>query len=269
MEPLLELTGEELVEVVFQGRNYKVPLSLLITPGPTGKSAYELAVDNGFVGDLTAWLTSLAGQDGNDGQDGANGKSTYELAVEAGFQGDVIDWLASLKGQDGQDGINGTPWHLVTDDVENISANDDEFAYDPATKTLYLRIEGTWVLQGSIRTQTDPEGTVAHVRVGDTWVPLDRYDLKAAPVADIFDLAEQQVFILDGTLDHVIEFINPPQVNRAIPVLIQIKGAGGSITWPTGIQWNKNAAPTLSPLFTNVALLWNGESWSGGVSMSA
>ena len=39
---------------------------------------------------------------------GADGKSAYEIAVENGFSGSEADWLASLKGANGKDGINGT-----------------------------------------------------------------------------------------------------------------------------------------------------------------
>lgn len=35
------------------------------------------------------------------------GKSAYQLAVEAGFSGDVVAWLASLKGQPGDKGDTG------------------------------------------------------------------------------------------------------------------------------------------------------------------
>ena len=35
--------------------------------GTAGKSAYEIAVDNGFVGTETEWLESLKGSDGNKG----------------------------------------------------------------------------------------------------------------------------------------------------------------------------------------------------------
>lgn len=34
-----------------------------------GKSAYQIAVDNGFSGTETEWLASLRGADGKDGQD--------------------------------------------------------------------------------------------------------------------------------------------------------------------------------------------------------
>lgn len=64
-----------------------------------GKSAYEIAVDNGFVGTEQEWLESLKGKDG---------KSAYEIAVESGlFEGNEEDWLETLKGKDGIDGSNG------------------------------------------------------------------------------------------------------------------------------------------------------------------
>ncbi|NCA67098.1 MAG: trypsin-like serine protease [Clostridia bacterium] len=69
-----------------------------------GKSAYELAVENGFTGTVTEWLESLKGVDGEDGAASSVGKSAYELAVENGFTGTVTEWLQSLKGTDGEDG---------------------------------------------------------------------------------------------------------------------------------------------------------------------
>lgn len=38
---------------------------------------------------------------GADGADGADGLSAYEIAVQNGFVGDEEAWLSSLKGQDG------------------------------------------------------------------------------------------------------------------------------------------------------------------------
>lgn len=39
---------------------------------------------------------------------GDPGKSAYEIAVQDGFEGSETEWLASLKGSDGKDGVNGT-----------------------------------------------------------------------------------------------------------------------------------------------------------------
>lgn len=39
-------------------------------PGRDGKSAYDISVENGFVGTESEWLESLKGADGNNGNDG-------------------------------------------------------------------------------------------------------------------------------------------------------------------------------------------------------
>lgn len=41
--------------------------------GPAGKSAYQIAVENGFVGDEAAWLLSLKGAKGEVGATGPKG----------------------------------------------------------------------------------------------------------------------------------------------------------------------------------------------------
>ena len=52
--------------------------------GKDGRSAYEIAIENGFVGTVAEWLESLKGRDGIDGKDG-------------------------LPGKDGKDGADGLP----------------------------------------------------------------------------------------------------------------------------------------------------------------
>lgn len=136
----------------FEGENSNVPPTpdlyqqLLqkiqsASKGTDGKSAFEIAVEHGFVGIETEWLESLKGVDGKDGvngkdgcdgrngvdglpgkdgKDGADGlpgrdgidgingsdgKSAYIIAVEHGFTGTKNEWLQSLKGADGRDGI--------------------------------------------------------------------------------------------------------------------------------------------------------------------
>jgi Notch 1 len=44
------------------------------TNGINGKNAYQLAVENGFVGDLDIWLTSLIGPKGDEGKQGPQGE---------------------------------------------------------------------------------------------------------------------------------------------------------------------------------------------------
>ena len=85
-----------------------------------GKSAYEIAVENGFVGDEKAWLESLKGPAGDKGADGEPGKAGAEgypglpgdpglspwedLTYNHGYLKTVQEWLASLKGADAKDG---------------------------------------------------------------------------------------------------------------------------------------------------------------------
>ena len=100
----------------FEGENGNVPptpdlyqqlLQKISEKGKDGKSAYEIAVEHGFVGTETEWLESLKGVDGKNGtdglpgRDGIDGKSAYIIAVEHGFTGTETEWLQSLKGKDG------------------------------------------------------------------------------------------------------------------------------------------------------------------------
>lgn len=81
-----------------------------ILNGVPGKSAYEVAVSNGFKGTETEWLASLKGEtgaNGINGEDGADGASAYQIALNNGFIGTEEEWLASLKGDTGKQGIQG------------------------------------------------------------------------------------------------------------------------------------------------------------------
>lgn len=46
-------------------------------PGEEGKSAYEIAVENGFIGTEEEWLESLRGKDGEHGLNGSDGVDGY------------------------------------------------------------------------------------------------------------------------------------------------------------------------------------------------
>ena len=66
-----------------------------------GKSAYEVALANGYSGTLDEWLKSIKGQVGSDG------KSAFDLAKDEGFPGDFNDWQEYIKGSSGQNGESG------------------------------------------------------------------------------------------------------------------------------------------------------------------
>lgn len=90
--------------------------------GADGISAYQVAVDNGFVGTITDWLASLhgstgpqgpqgsiglTGPQGEQGPQGVEGDSAYQVATATGFVGTQIQWLASLVGATGATGSQG------------------------------------------------------------------------------------------------------------------------------------------------------------------
>lgn len=79
------------------------------SPGSPGKSAYQSALDTGYVGSESEWVESLQGEPGGPGSPGVPGQSAYEMAVEAGFTGDEAAWLESLKGEPGAAAGFGDP----------------------------------------------------------------------------------------------------------------------------------------------------------------
>lgn len=71
----------------------------------SGKSAYEIAIENGFAGTEEEWLISLKGEKGDRGGDGL---SAFEIAVVNGFTGMEVDWMETLKGEPGNKGEAAT-----------------------------------------------------------------------------------------------------------------------------------------------------------------
>ena len=92
------------VENGYSGSETEWIQSLIGKDGEPGKSAYEIAVEKGYTGSEDEWLLSLIGQ---HGQDGKNGKSAYDLAVENGYDGTLTEWLTSLIGKSGEKGDRG------------------------------------------------------------------------------------------------------------------------------------------------------------------
>ena len=117
--------------------------------GAAGKSAYEIAVDNGFVGTETEWLESLKGAEGING-------ATFTPYVSSSGE---LSWTndgdkknpatVNIKGSKGDRGDSGvtTPingfftmyvdgdgnlWVLSEDDLTNT------FEYDAETGNLYF-----------------------------------------------------------------------------------------------------------------------------------
>lgn len=150
------------------------------TDGQNGKSAYEIAVEHGFVGDEQAWLDSLKGaqgtpgtngtngtngahgaqgapgKDGADGKDGVPGKSAYEIAVEYGYEGSEQEWIAQFSGTVGKDGIVSAfineKYHLVL-----------------------VRADGTHIDAGYVGTVVTPDGSLVLGEDEDGYLIVDEW----------------------------------------------------------------------------------------------
>jgi hypothetical protein len=130
------------------------------TAGANGKSAYQIAVDAGFVGDEAAWLASLKGANGNDGADGQDGKDTE-------FVGDFVD-EASLPTTQAANQIataagrvyrsNGTTWTDIGPvSIQGADGADGKSAYQSALDTGFEGTEAEWI--ASLKGAAGNDGT--------------------------------------------------------------------------------------------------------------
>lgn len=87
--------------IKLQERQSKVELSY----GARGKSAYQVAVDNGFEGTEKEWLESLKGEDGTPGPMGPQGPAGKDGTMK--FEELTEEQKASLKGDQGPQGEPG------------------------------------------------------------------------------------------------------------------------------------------------------------------
>ncbi|MBQ5832924.1 MAG: hypothetical protein IIW43_05540, partial [Selenomonadales bacterium] len=82
------------------------------TPGPEGKSAYQIALEHDFVGSEEEWLASLKGEDGVIGKDGEPGEDgvspTVEVESISGGHKVTITDATGPKSFNVMNGVNGS-----------------------------------------------------------------------------------------------------------------------------------------------------------------
>lgn len=84
-------TGNEYCSLIRDGKNYKTRIkNLLFNPDKLSVSSEGTLIINGVDTGIKV--------KGPKGDPGSDGKSAYEIAVAEGFQGTKEEWLASLKG---------------------------------------------------------------------------------------------------------------------------------------------------------------------------
>lgn len=104
------------------------------SPGPmglTGKSAYDIWLELGYVGNKQDFLYSLLG---NNGTDGLDGKSAYEIWKDNGGLGDEQDFLIAIAGQAGS---NGASAYEIWANTYNNSGSVEDFLNSLIGKSAY------------------------------------------------------------------------------------------------------------------------------------
>lgn len=90
-------------EYVFYNTNGDTVFTLSSSSGTGGKSAYQIAVEEGFTGTVAEWLESLKGEKGDQGERGEQGvKGEKGDTGEQGMPGEKGD-----KGDTGEQGTTG------------------------------------------------------------------------------------------------------------------------------------------------------------------
>ena len=114
--------------------------------GTDGKSAYEIAVDNGFVGTETEWLESLNGKQGATFTPYVSSSGELSWTNDGDKENPATVNIKGVKGDRGDSGVttpingfftmyvdgDGNLWVLSEDDLTNT------FEYDAETGNLYF-----------------------------------------------------------------------------------------------------------------------------------
>ena len=133
------------------------------------KTAYDIAVDNGFSGTEEEWVKSIKGEHGEKGEkgergeqgktgksltfsdltkeqieslkgkDGKDGKSSYELAVDEGFQGDLDEYLDSLHGEKGEP-LKFSD--LTEEQIQSLKGKDGTMTFEDLTEEQRESLKG-------------------------------------------------------------------------------------------------------------------------------
>ena len=142
-------------------------LSDFAVKGEDGKSAYDIAVENGFEGSVEEWLESLKGEKGDKGRDGLNGDN----------------------GKDGQNGLNApasldgqllSSYVVVTEYVqpntgEDLSNAIQQIINTNPNRTIYFP-DGEYIVSQPIKTSAKYDKSVslllsnyAEIKASDDW----------------------------------------------------------------------------------------------------
>ena len=210
--------------------------------GEDGKSAYEIAVENGFEGTEEEWLASLKGQDGEDGKDGAAGdKGDKGDKGDAGDKGDKGD--KGDPGEQGEQGDKGDPGEKGDQGDPGVGIEDITYSYGYNAEAGYFYTEITFILTNEqektviVPSAMNPEATYVATTAAELKGLLEDGAARVALGADIQiepigsgDGAVPQIVIdSDATIDlqnYTISFEYDGETSYSyVPVVFNVRGA--------------------------------------------
>lgn len=201
--------------------------------GPAGDSAYQIAVNNGFVGTEAEWLEALAGADGTNGTDGSNGVDGVGI-TSATINGSghllltlsnstVLDagYVVGPAGTDGVDGTDGTNGVDGADGVDGRSITGASvngsghliLTFSDSTQADVGLVVGADGLNGSDGTDGAPGADGANGADG-------------APGVDGSDGRGIASMAIDGSNHLIITYTDTTTEDAGV-----IPGAGGAAAW--------------------------------------
>lgn len=171
-------------------------------PGPNGKSAYEVAISNGFVGTEEEWLASLKGKDGLSGDADLSDyydkkevdKIVSEIQLTPGPKGDKGD-----QGEKGLDGTPGSKGEKGDPGIDGKQGEDGKSAYQIAVDKGFIGSEESWLesLKGS--NDIDLSNYVTKSELTSETNPLDQR------LEIIEELINTTLHNVDASLDNSLE----------------------------------------------------------------
>lgn len=129
-----------------------------IESGQDGLSAYQIAVNNGFIGTEVEWLESLKGQNGTDGINGINGSdaevTSENIETALGYKPAST---ASFNVTIGTNWVGSVAPYTQTVSVNGILSTDSPFAYPiySSDNATAINEEDTWSKIGKITTNAN------------------------------------------------------------------------------------------------------------------
>lgn len=202
--------------------------------GKDGLSAYQVAVQNGFVGSVTQWEESLKGEDGADGGGGGDGWSPL-LQIENSGNGSylkIVDWFGgtgdkpvtlgylgetgivqnillatNIKGAQGDRGLQGERGLTGAKGAQGDRGIEGERGLSPYDIAVLEGFEGTqeeWLISLNAATISQQIGNIITKNVDGLYVPSPDIENIATRIEEIPD----KNFVTDSQKEYLE---NPPE----------------------------------------------------------